>query len=157
MIQMDKLNSGTLITVSTDLGKVVSPDEDAITPGIQVSIKNGILTFKIQTGKAQGIANIFAYNFSLAVIRQVQIEFIYYPIPELISIFIKNQINLEKTYSLILILIIWSISVGAVSTVLINQRKRIQTKIISLKRTIKQKNIERKKTKLKEKFERRKL
>ncbi len=153
----EELNDGILITISTDLGKIVSHDEDPLTPGVQVSIKNKILTFRIQTEKVQGIANISAYNLSLAVIGQVQIKFQYYPIPEFITIFVKNQIDLEKTNDFNFILIISIISIGAVSSVLIKERKRIQTKIVSFKENVKQKNVERKKRKKKEKFVRKKL
>ncbi|MFX0136028.1 MAG: hypothetical protein ACFFDN_20470 [Candidatus Hodarchaeota archaeon] len=152
-----ELNNGTLITVSTDLGKIITPDEDSLTPGIQVSIKNRILTFRVQTGNVQGIAKVSAYNISLAVIGQIKIKFIYYPIPELITIFIKNQADLEKTNTFIITLIICFISIGAVSSVLIIERKIIQSKIAQLKKTMKQKGIERKKRKKREKFVREKL
>ncbi|MFX0136027.1 MAG: hypothetical protein ACFFDN_20465, partial [Candidatus Hodarchaeota archaeon] len=153
----NEVNDGTLITISTNLGTIVSPDEDRTTPGTQISVKNKILRFIFKSGSVPDIANISVYNFSLAVIGQVQIKFKYYPIPELITIFIKNQIDLEQTNNFILTLTIISISIGAVSSILIIERKKIQSKIISFKTTIKQKNIEKRERKQREKFVRKKL
>ncbi|MFX1450725.1 MAG: hypothetical protein ACFFCM_07785 [Promethearchaeota archaeon] len=70
------LKNGTLITIKTDLGTIITLDEDFTTSGIQISIKNGILNFTLQSTTNLGIANISIYNFSFPVIGQTQIEFI---------------------------------------------------------------------------------
>ncbi len=71
-----ELENGTLITVSTDLGNIITSDEDFATSGVQISIKNGTINFTLQSIPIIGIANISVYNLSFPVIGQTQIEFI---------------------------------------------------------------------------------
>jgi len=72
----EQLDNGTLITVSTNMGTIIDPDEDTLTAGIQISIKANVLNFTLQSEKKLGIANISAFNFSYAVIGQTYVEFI---------------------------------------------------------------------------------
>ncbi len=51
---------GTLITVSTSHGSIVSADRDAVTPGIQVAVLDGVISFIVQPAREAGAAIVRA-------------------------------------------------------------------------------------------------
>ena len=53
------VTNGTLITAATDNGSVISVDQDAITPGVQISVVSGVIEFVVSTQNgAVGTSNI---------------------------------------------------------------------------------------------------
>jgi len=57
------VKTGTFITVKTDLGKIISIDENLLVPGIQVSTNQvGVISFELQAGTQWGTAAVEAVS-----------------------------------------------------------------------------------------------
>src|SRR4030067_1017246 len=59
-IYNNTVSNGTLITVSASMGTITTSDSDIVTPGIQVSVSGGIITFTYRSGTTTGSAVITA-------------------------------------------------------------------------------------------------
>ncbi|NVM03634.1 MAG: hypothetical protein HWN67_14990, partial [Candidatus Helarchaeota archaeon] len=157
----NELDNGTLIKVTTDLGTIITPDEDPSTPGIQISIKDRFLKFSIQAGVVPGIANISAYNFSLKVIGLTSVKFLQksHPTPEIIPTLMIIVSTLEESVIFSnIILILVTVSIGATLIILLIEKKLTEKKaIIQSEEEIEKSKLKSKKRRRKSKFVRKKL
>lgn len=53
---------GTLFTISSTLGRIVTPDADFTTPGMQVSSTEGIIVFDVAGGSVAGTSSVLAVS-----------------------------------------------------------------------------------------------
>ena len=66
---------GTLFTVDATLGTITTADVDGVTPGIQVAVDGGIITFTLQAGTQAGVASLMASSLDGKLSGQGQATF----------------------------------------------------------------------------------
>ncbi|MCC6545167.1 MAG: hypothetical protein IT392_11850, partial [Nitrospirae bacterium] len=73
------VSNGALITVSTSMGTITTSDADALTPGIQVSVTGGIITFVLRSGTTAGTAAVAVNSVQGSATGQASISLVNVP------------------------------------------------------------------------------
>ncbi|MCC7203175.1 MAG: putative Ig domain-containing protein, partial [Nitrospirae bacterium] len=67
---------GTLVTVATDMGSIITADENGVYPGIQMATVSGMISFEVRSGTVRGTAVITAFSVLGSASGSTQINFI---------------------------------------------------------------------------------
>jgi len=69
------VQEGTLFTIGLSLGRIVDSDTDPITEGIQLPVKNGIISFKVKSHHLAGVAEVKAGSLEGSATGSTNITF----------------------------------------------------------------------------------